>query len=589
MARLQGRKDMRSGQKNSKAVTEDVALGLSASGGAAKQRHQESKETSRQDSQAIPVQRNLKSHTNTFTATGDIDELQIHFHALLDPAFGNAEGMHIVFGGVLGEWLKGPFIPLNCIRECEGYIYLHGVIYLPTSFKKGELQVPYKYVKILDNNQVIFEVISRPKVDSSVQGYLNRKLIIRSNDWQGRYAKYDSIVSPSAESWWNSLKKSFFRYLTREAANKVDIEEFKLCLRAFLPKLPFSFNPADAVIDSYITVVGELYRMSFVLSGNYSLKRFDSFLSHEKLEIFMSIFENEINENYNLVTKGGHIEQLTHALLSTITMASILVFSNDSYIPWKEYLKLVESFSLTRLFESGVTLHNIRDILSKQLHRPIMIEKIASWLSTVLTKVLEQHTVKTSTSAWWSISSLIAILYDMVEEEQKFSDVEKLLAKASLSEKEKDIAEVEAALYYAPRLEGIILSKFCLQNYGVFFKIRSLDVVKLLQTMEKLVVNKRWFLSPEISEVEVVLVLLKSKIECHPIDIERIQTGINTTLRTMASLLKSIDCFKHMSVFGELLGILEIFVGKVKEAALESMHVFQSIFEAFEKGIEDIM
>ena len=68
-----------------------------------------------------------------------------------------------------------------------------------------------------------------------------------------------------------------------------------------------------------------------------------------------------------------------------------------------------------------------------------------------------------------------------------------------LSEKEKDIAEVEAALYYAPRLEGIILSKFCLQNYGVFFKIRSLDVVKLLQTMEKLVVNKRWFSSPEVS------------------------------------------------------------------------------------------
>ena len=88
----------------------------------------------------------------------------------------------------------------------------------------------------------------------------------------------------------------------------------------------------------------------------------------------MSIFKTEINENYNLVTKGGHIEQLIHALLSTITMASILVFSNDSYIPWKECLKLIESFSLKRLFESGVTLHNIRDILSRHLHRPIMIE-----------------------------------------------------------------------------------------------------------------------------------------------------------------------------------------------------------------------
>ena len=103
-----------------------------------------------------------------------------------------------------------------------------------------------------------------------------------SSFFVGKYAKYDSIVSPSAESW--NLLKSFFRYLTREVANKADIEEFKLCLRAFLPKLTFSFNPADAVIDSCITVVRELYRMCFVTSGN-SFTRFDSFSGHEKLEV----------------------------------------------------------------------------------------------------------------------------------------------------------------------------------------------------------------------------------------------------------------------------------------------------------------
>jgi len=157
------------------------------------------------------------------------------------------------------------------------------------------------------------------------------------------------------------------------------------------------------------------------------------------------------------------------------------------------------------------------------------------------------------------------------------------------SEKEVDIVEVETALYYAPKLDQIILLKFDLRNYELILKIEGLDPVELLHRV-KLTTNRRHLTSSEINDLEVVLVLLKSKIECyHLIDIERAQTGINTTLRTMASLLNYIDCFKHMSVFGELLGILEIFVGKVKEAALESMDVFQSIFEAFEKGIEDVM
>ena len=87
----------------------------------------------------------------------------------------------------------------------------------------------------------------------------------------------------------------------------------------------------------------------------------------------MSIFKNRIDDNYNLVAKGGQTEQLVHVLLSSITMASILVFSYSSRIPWKEYLKLIESFSLTSLFQSGVNLHHLRDILSKHLHEPTII------------------------------------------------------------------------------------------------------------------------------------------------------------------------------------------------------------------------
>ena len=69
----------------------------------------------------------------------------------------------------------------------------------------------------------------------------------------------------------------------------------------------------------------------------------------------------------------------------------------------------------------------------------------------------------------------------------------------------------------------------------------------------------------------------------------RIHNGISTTLRIMVSLLKPIDCVKHMSVFCELLGILEILVGKAKEATLKNMDVLEGIFRTYEKGIEEVL
>ena len=48
--------------------------------------------------------------------TGAANELQVHFFALLDPAFGNSDGLNIVLGSPIGNWEKESFIPLHCIR-----------------------------------------------------------------------------------------------------------------------------------------------------------------------------------------------------------------------------------------------------------------------------------------------------------------------------------------------------------------------------------------------------------------------------------------------------------------------------------------
>ena len=67
------------------------------------------------------------------------------------------------------------------------------------------------------------------------------------------------------------------------------------------------------------------------------------------------------------------------------------------------------------------------------------------------------------------------------------------------SDKEEDIIEVETALYFAPKLEQIIISKFSLQNYGLILKIEGLDPVVLLRTTTKVITNKRHFTSSEVN------------------------------------------------------------------------------------------
>ena len=63
---------------------------------------------------------------------------------------------------------------------------MHGVLYLPISFKQFRLQASYKYVSYHKGPN--FELISRPKIYTEHQGLLDRTLIIRQDDWKGMEA-----------------------------------------------------------------------------------------------------------------------------------------------------------------------------------------------------------------------------------------------------------------------------------------------------------------------------------------------------------------------------------------------------------------
>ena len=59
-------------------------------------------------------ERKAKEVERRFThGTGDQHELQVHFYAMLDPAFGGSENMYIVFGRPIGEWLQESRIPVK--------------------------------------------------------------------------------------------------------------------------------------------------------------------------------------------------------------------------------------------------------------------------------------------------------------------------------------------------------------------------------------------------------------------------------------------------------------------------------------------
>ena len=69
-------------------------------------------------------------------------------------------------------------------RRFEGFIILHGKMFIPSFYREDQLIVPYKYAKV-DRDLFIYEFISRPHVQGIGQGYVNRCLFVLASDWQG--------------------------------------------------------------------------------------------------------------------------------------------------------------------------------------------------------------------------------------------------------------------------------------------------------------------------------------------------------------------------------------------------------------------
>jgi len=311
----------------------------------------------------------------------------------------------------------------------------------------------------------------------------------------------------------------------------------------------------EDVIECCTTVVQRVFYMSFTACG-YHYCRFLSFSNLEIKKIFINIFKQKIEENHKLLEKGDQNE-LRNVLLSSITFACILVYLCGQSIPWKECVKLIETFSLVRLRNSGATLKAIEELLCKHVHNYLGIE---NKLKILLKEALEQDSVRKATTAWWGMLALISILNDIAGEELEVEYIKAPLPRIWLGEKEVDIVEVETALYYAPKLEQIILLKFGLRNYELILKIEGLDPVVLLHRV-KLTINGRHLTSSEVKALEELLLLLKSKIEGYEAStIERIKTGIGTVLGMLSALLTVMNPEELISIFWQLLGILEIFI-----------------------------
>jgi len=517
-----------------------------------------------------------KNKTHSFIeSSGEVDEMQIHFYALLDPAFGS-EHMFIVFGEPIGEWKLGPHIPVCVKAKCDEFDIIHGVLYLPTSFKTEILHVAYKYIKYEESAQV-FEMITKPKIKGKTQGTLNRTLVISANDWKGRINKYDNIVSPPADS-------ISYRLGFRSIANKSDVDECKLYLKAFLPKLDFSSKPMENRINSSMVVINNLMAMSFAVPEGGFGSRFANMQIEDKLKVFTSVFKNKITENQKLMKKGS-LHDLKDVFLSSVTLACIFQYFVGIVKLNKECLTLVEAFSLKGLREFGVP---IPQILREQLRTEQLIIEVTCLITILLKKVLEQHTANKPLLPWWSMLALVTILDDLTEDLQDPNITERLLAIVPIRSIDIDIMEVETALHYAPKLGPLIASKFNFENGNVFLKISSLDAVTLLERTLDEIKSCSKGTKLKINKLEELLTQLQMKIESYQESIKRIEAGIGTILAIMTSLLQFVDCAQLTPAFGISLKILDTFARIAVSNGSEKKEVLNCILGAYAEGIECI-
>jgi len=517
-----------------------------------------------------------KSHS-FIKSSGEVDEMQIHFNALLDPAFGS-EHMFIVFGEPIGQWEVGPRIPVHTVAKCEDFEIIHGVLYLPTSFKTEHLHVAYKYIKYEESARV-FEMITKPKINENMQAALNRTFVIRAEDWEGRISKHDNIVSPPVE-----FLNVVYRLVNGSVANKSDVDECKLYLKAFLPQLEFSSQLMENIIKSSMVVIQNLRELSFAVPKGSFRTRFGYMQGEDKLKVFASVFKNKITENQKLM-KRGPLRDRQNAFLSSVTLACIFEYFVGIVKLNKECLTMVEAFSLKGLRECGAP---IQQILREQMRTEQLRIEVTSLLTILLKEVLEQHTTKSPLLPWWSMLALVSILNDMIGTEQEPNIIARLLAIVPVRSYEIDTMEVEAALHYAPKLGPLIASKFNFENCSVFLKISSLDAIMLLKrTLEEIVLYSKG-IKLKMNKLEELLTQLKVKIESYQESFKRIETGIRTILAIMTSLLPFVDCTQLNPTFGISLKILDTFVRKAASSRSENKEELKSIMGAYADGIESI-
>ena len=85
-----------------------------------------------------------------------------------------------------------------------------------------------------------------------------------------------------------------------------------------------------------------------------------------------------------------------------------------------------------------ITLHKVLKVFGKFLPKEscslisYSCREIATKLTIFVKHTIAQDEIRSATSAWWSILALISILNELSNEEQKFGDIERLLARVSL-------------------------------------------------------------------------------------------------------------------------------------------------------------
>ena len=95
----------------------------------------------------------------------------------------------------------------------------------------------------------------------------------------------------------------------------------------------------------------------------------------------MNIYRDGIDENYSILTKGCQ-DRLEYVLLSTITVTLILDIFVEIHNQSEAFRKIIDCFSLTRLFSCGSTLDVVQGFIymTGDVRYTFILRKLSSFL-----------------------------------------------------------------------------------------------------------------------------------------------------------------------------------------------------------------